>query len=146
MGFVTCTGSRLTDLGVDVDLAGFASFVNPIDYEFSVHPGTEYVVLGFERRRGTLWLFVAPSVKGGELDLVPALLFSPGSEAQEGRLAFGNDEETLIFGLDAITPALRKEERWYELYLEDDPRINALVAAEIEIARNRRMARTWRAV
>lgn len=109
----------------------YRGMINPIDYDFGLEKGGEYLVFGISFRRGVAWLYVTqiPSADPRDITLVPAALFSFAVREIPSEMVLAVSEN----GCDAeIIPAtVASFERWYERYVEEDSEIVRAVADEI---------------
>lgn len=123
---VCCRHLSLSELSLDIDITTYQDFVRPLDYDFALERGVEYIAIGITERKGTPWLYVVPADGDVELDIVPAALFSfdeavipPGMVV---RMTTGPH-----FGLEILPRSLAIIEDWFERYVEGDEDVVATV-------------------
>ena len=110
----------------------YRGMFNPIDYDFGLVRGREYLVFGLSFRRGTAWLYVNHASSADhppDISLAPAALFSFAIREIPSETVLTIAEN----GCDAqiIPAAVASFDRWFERHVEDDSEIVRAVADEI---------------
>jgi hypothetical protein len=107
----------------------YRGMINPIDYDFGLVKGREYLVFGMSFRRGTAWLYVTHSADPPDISPVPAALFSFAEREIPSEMMLTVSED----GCDAeiIPAAVASFDHWFERYVEDDSEVLHAVANEI---------------
>ena len=122
LSIVEATGSDRID--------AYRGMINPMDYEFGLERGREYLVFGMWFRHGAAWLYVnhAPSADPPDISPVPAALFSFTEREIPSEMVLTVSEN----GCDAqiIPAAVASFDRWFERYVDDDPEVVRAVADE----------------
>jgi hypothetical protein len=114
--------------GIDTYLGMF----HPIDYDFGLVKGREYLVFGMSFRRGTAWLYVNHAASADhppDISLAPAALFSLAVREIPSEMVLTVSEN----GCDVqiIPAAVASIDHWFERYVEDDTEVLRAVAGEI---------------
>ncbi|MBM0107697.1 hypothetical protein JM946_23380 [Steroidobacter sp. S1-65] len=109
----------------------YRGIINPIDYDFGLEKGGEYLVFGMSLRHGTTWLYVtqSPWSSPPDIRLVPAALFEFSAREIPPAMVLTVSAN----GCDAeiVPAAVASFEHWYERYVEDDAGVVRAVAAAV---------------
>ncbi len=128
---VSCRYLALSELPGTFDMTAYKEFVRPLDYDFSLVRGADYLVIGVVQRKGTIWLYVVPSNGELELDFVPAALFV----FDEAKIPVGmvvrmvNEPRP---SLEILPESLARIEGWFERYTDEDEEIVKIIKSEVE--------------
>jgi hypothetical protein len=109
----------------------YKELVRPLDYDFGLVLGAEYVVIAIIERNGTLWMYVAPIYGDVELFLVPAGLFSFDSSAIPLGMVV-RQVNSKRPSLEILPSSLSRINDWFERYVDDDALVRAVINREVD--------------
>ena len=128
---ISCRYLALSELPSTFDVTAYKEFVRPLDYDFGLVRGADYLVIGIVERRGTIWLYVVPNDGEMELDFVPAVLFVfDKAKIPAGMVVkIVNDQHS---SLEILPESLASIEGWFERYVDKDEEIVKIIESEFE--------------
>lgn len=128
---VSCRYLALSELPSTFDMTAYQEFVRPIDYDFGLARGADYLVIGIVERKRTIWFYVVPHNGDAELDFVPAVLFAfDKAKIPEGMIVrMVNDQQP---SLEILPESLASIEGWFERYVDEDEEIVKIIESEIK--------------
>lgn len=126
-----CTHLSIVEATGSDQIDAYRGMIKPLDYEFALEKGREYLVFGMWFRHGTVWLYVnhAASADPPDISLAPAALFSFAVREIPSEMVLTISED----GCDAqiIPAAVASFDHWFERYADDDAEIVRAVVDEI---------------
>ena len=128
---VHCRYLSLSEIPNDMDLTAYREFVQPLDYDFSLERGTEYLVMAIIERKGTPWLYVVFGDECVELQIVPAVLFSFENFAFPSGMVVRMTNSSQP-GLEILPASLSNIDTWFERYVEGDESVTEIIESEIK--------------
>lgn len=110
---------------VDADLRKpYAGYVSPLDYDFGLVAGCEYLLLALiVRGGGGAWFYVTPPTEV-DVSIVPAVLFSADWQRLYGGWKVKADESGVI---QLAPEKLAAIDGWYEKYIEGDDSVISFI-------------------
>ena len=134
---VFCQYLSLSELPNNIDLMAYNEFIRPLDYEFSLERGAEYLVIAIVERKGIPWLYVTSNNNGDtEIDIVPAVLFSfDNSSIISGMII--RMTNTPQPSLEILPVRLSSIDNWFERYIDGDDAVIDIIESEINVFRSR---------
>jgi len=134
---VRCEHLSVAELSPGARRSEYASRVNPIDYDFGLERGVEYVVMGVQLRGAGAWLYIQKPEAHALLSVAPASLFScDWTSVPRGwsvRVLEGS-----AGGTELLPTRLARLEGWFERYLEGDAEVAAILADEFREERDKK--------
>jgi hypothetical protein len=110
------------------DLKKYIDVVKPLDYDFGILLGAEYLIVGFSNKMNIPEVFLVPALATSDyevdkLEIAPLVLFSIYMNEFPNNMVVQNSE--------IIPKTFAKIQNWFELYVDGQKEIVDIVEAEV---------------
>jgi len=127
---IRCCYSALSELSADANLDVYHQCVRPLDYDFCLDRGKDYLFFGIIWRCEAPWLYVTSMDNSPEVDIVPAVLFPFDCSVTPTGMSvkmtnFPNPQ------LEILPTAVASIDNWFERYIDEDDEVMEIVKSEI---------------
>lgn len=122
-----CLYTKLSEIKGKGDLLEYNANVNPLNYDFGLNVGEDYILLGITQLNSLPYYYI---LSDNEVDIAPALLF------EEAQYKIPKDWVIKISPkdfktLEILPKFLTDIPNWFEKYLDEDDKVLEIVNDEI---------------